>query len=137
MVCWRYCFPETVMRLYTDKESIRTVGVEYLRIVGFGYPLTVFSMAMAALLRCTEQVRIPLYGSLAGVGTNMLLNWVLIFGNLGAPRHGSPRSCGRHGDLADCQHRRRDPGCARRKGIPTCWLSGGISAGRCSSSGCI
>ena len=81
-------FPETVMRLYTDKEAIQRIGVEYLRIVGFGYPLTVFSMAMAALLRCTGQVRIPLYGSFASVGANIFLNWVLIFGHLGAPAMG-------------------------------------------------
>ena len=81
-------FPETVMRLYTDKESIRQVGVSYLRIVGFAYPLMVFSMAMAALLRCTGRVRIPLWGSIAGVCTNILLNWTLIFGHLGAPAMG-------------------------------------------------
>ena len=78
-------FPETVMRLYTDKESIQRIGVEYLRIAGFGYPLMVFSMAMAALLRCTGRVRIPLWGSVVGVITNMVLNWLLIFGNLGFP----------------------------------------------------
>ena len=82
------CFPETVMRLYTDKESIRSIGDEYLRIAGFSYPLSVFSMAMAALLRCTERVRIPLYGSIAAVGVNVGLNWVLIFGHLGAPAMG-------------------------------------------------
>ena len=76
-------FPEAIMRLYTDKEAIQKVGVEYLRIAGFSYPLMVFSMAMAALLRCTGRVRIPLYGSLAGVIANIFLNWVLIFGNLG------------------------------------------------------
>ena len=78
------CFPEAVMRMYTDKESIRSIGVEYLRIAGFSYPLIVFSMAMACLLRCTGRVRIPLFGSVAGVCTNIFLNWVLIFGNLGA-----------------------------------------------------
>ena len=82
------CFPETVMRLYTDKESIQRIGAEYLRIAGFSYPLSVFSMAMASLLRCTGRVRLPLYGSAAGVAANIALNWVLIFGNLGAPRMG-------------------------------------------------
>ena len=82
------CFPESVMRLYTDKEPIRRIGAEYLRIAGFGYPLMVFSMAMSALLRCTGRVRIPLWGSIAGVFTNIVLNWVLIFGNLGAPAMG-------------------------------------------------
>ncbi|WP_035767399.1 MATE family efflux transporter [Butyrivibrio sp. NC2002] len=77
------CFPNLVMSLYTDKESIRQIGISYLKIVGFGYPLMVLSMAMAALLRCTERVRIPLYGSVAAVVTNIFLNWVLIFGHLG------------------------------------------------------
>ena len=68
------CFPDAVMRLYTDKENIQKLGVEYLRIAGFAYPLMVFSMAMAALLRCTERVRIPLWGSDAVVVTNIFLN---------------------------------------------------------------
>ena len=81
-------FPESVMRLYTDKEAIQKIGVEYLRIAGFSYPLMVFSMAMAVMLRCTERVRIPLYGSIASVLTNVFLNWVLIFGHLSAPAMG-------------------------------------------------
>ncbi len=81
-------FPETVMRLYTDKESIQAIGVEYLRIVAFSYPLMVLSMAMASLLRSTERVTIPMYGSFIAVGVNIVLNWVLIFGNLGAPALG-------------------------------------------------
>ena len=81
-------FQETVMRLYTDKPAIQAVGVEYLRIVGFGYPLMVFSMAVASLLRCTEKVQLPLYGSIVAVITNIFLNWVLIFGHLGMPRMG-------------------------------------------------
>ena len=82
------CFPEAVMHMYTDKPHIQAIGIEYLRIAGFAYPLMVFSMAMAALLRCTGKVRVPLWGSIAGVLTNIFMNWVLIFGNLGAPRMG-------------------------------------------------
>ncbi len=81
-------FPDAIMRLYTDKPAIQFVGAEYLRIVGFAYPLMVFSMAMAALLRCTEKVRIPLYGSICAVIVNVCLNWVLIFGHLGMPAMG-------------------------------------------------
>ncbi len=81
-------FPETVMRLYTDKAQIQTVGTAYLRIAGFAYPLMVLSMAMAALLRCTGQVRIPLWGSIAGVASNVTLNWILIFGRFGFPAMG-------------------------------------------------
>ena len=81
-------FPELIMRLYTDKESIQAVGVEYLRLVAFAYPLQIYSMAMASLLRSTERVRIPLYGAIVSVAVNLFLNWVLIFGNLGMPRMG-------------------------------------------------
>ena len=81
-------FPELVMKLYTDKPAIQEIGVEYLKIVGFSYILMVFSMAIAVLLRCTERVKLPLYGSAAGVVINIFLNWVLIFGNLGLPEMG-------------------------------------------------
>ncbi|ORX75460.1 MATE efflux family protein [Anaeromyces robustus] len=81
-------FPKGVMILYTDKPVIQEIGVEYLRIAGFSYILMVYSMAMAVLLRCTERVRIPLYGSIVGVAVNIFLNWVLIFGHFGLPRMG-------------------------------------------------
>ena len=81
-------FPWTIMRLYTDKESIQTIGVEYLRVVGFAYPLQVISMAMSALLRSTEKMRLPMYAAVASVFTNIALNWALIYGRLGLPAMG-------------------------------------------------
>ena len=80
--------PEWVMSVYTDKTSIQQIGVKYLRVVGFAYPLQIFSMAMSALLRSTERVRIPFYAAIASVFTNMALNWVFIYGHLGAPAMG-------------------------------------------------
>lgn len=80
--------PEFIMGVYTDKTSIQEVGVQYLRVVGLAYPLQIFSVGMSTLLRSTEQVRIPLYASIASVSTNLFLNWVFIYGNLGAPAMG-------------------------------------------------
>ncbi|MBQ9951241.1 MAG: MATE family efflux transporter [Clostridia bacterium] len=80
--------PELVMKIYTDKVSIQEIGVKYLRIVGFAYPMQVFAVAMSSLLRSTERVKIPLYASIASVVTNMALNWVLIFGRFGLPAMG-------------------------------------------------
>lgn len=73
-------FPETVMRLYTDKTSIQIIGVEYLSLVGWAYPVQILAMAMSALLRSTGRVRIPLYGAVASVSANVILNWFLIKG---------------------------------------------------------
>lgn len=81
-------FPETVMKIYTDKENIRAIGVPYLRIVGFAYPLMVFSMAASAFLRSTERVRIPLVASIVSVLTNVLFNFLLIEGRFGCPALG-------------------------------------------------
>ena len=86
--CLALFAPELVMQIYTDKASIQAIGVDYLQIVGFAYLLQVISMAMSALLRSTERVRIPLFAAGASVATNMSLNWVFIYGKLGMPALG-------------------------------------------------
>jgi len=80
--------PEFIIGIYTDKESIRQVGVPYLRIVGWCYPLQTLAMAMGSLLRSVEKVKIPLFASIASLITNTFLNWVLIFGRFGFPHLG-------------------------------------------------
>ena len=80
--------PEWVMGVYTDKQAIVLIGVKYLRVVGFAYPLQILSMAMSALLRSTERVRIPFYAAIASVATNIALNWAFIYGKLGLPAMG-------------------------------------------------
>ena len=80
--------PQLIMRLYTDKVAIQEIGISYLKIVGFAYPLQLFSIAASTLLRATERVRIPLYAAIASVLSNIFLNWVFIYGNLGCPALG-------------------------------------------------
>ena len=80
--------PDLVMQLYTDSPEIRRIGIEYLRIVGFSFPLQVIASAMAALLRSIEKVKIPLIGGIAAVVTNCVCNYILIFGKLGLPALG-------------------------------------------------
>lgn len=81
-------FPSFAISIYTDKPAIQEIGITYLRIVGYAYPLQVLVMAMSALLRSIEQVRIPLYGGIASVLTNFLANYLLIFGIGPFPRLG-------------------------------------------------
>ena len=81
--------PEFVINIYTDKQEIQAIGVTYLRIVGFAYPLQILAMAISALLRSIEQVKIPLYGGIASVIANCLFNYLLIFGKLGFPQMGA------------------------------------------------
>ena len=83
------CAPEFVMGVYTDKAEIQSIGISYLRIVGFAYPLQILAMAMSALLRSIEQVRIPLYGGIASVVANCFFNYLFIFGKCGLPKMGA------------------------------------------------
>lgn len=82
-------FPNTVMKIYTDKQEIQNIGITYLKIVGFAYPLQIFAMAVSALLRSIEQVKVPLYGGIASVIANCFFNYLLIFGKCGLPRMGA------------------------------------------------
>lgn len=80
--------PEFILNIYTDKTAIQEVALPYLRIVGYSFPLQVLAMAMSSLLRSTERVKIPLLASIAALGTNLLINWLLIFGKFGLPQMG-------------------------------------------------
>lgn len=80
--------PQTIMRMYTDKVVIQEIGVEYLKVIGYAYPFQVTAIAMSALLRATERVKIPLYAAICSVFSNILLNWALIGGHWGFPAMG-------------------------------------------------
>lgn len=80
--------PEWVLFLFTDDAAAAAEAVPYLRFVGLTYPAMALSMVVGTLLRSTERVILPLIGSLVGVGTNIFLNYSLIYGHFGMPRLG-------------------------------------------------
>ena len=80
--------PQLIMSLYTDKRAIQEIGIRYLRIVGFAYPLQTLAQAQCALLRSTERVRIPLIASITALLTNFICNFILIYGRFGFPALG-------------------------------------------------
>ena len=80
--------PDLLLGLYTDKANLIEIGIPYIRIVGFSYPLTVATMIIGFLLRSTERVKAPLVCSIAGLVVNMILNWLLIYGRFGLPKMG-------------------------------------------------
>ncbi len=82
--------PTLVMRLYTTDEAVISAGCAYLRLVAMGFPAVGLQQIANASLRSTGSVRTPMYGTVVCVLTNILLNYILIFGNLGAPALGLP-----------------------------------------------
>ena len=63
-------------------------GKKYLHIILIGMIPFSISIAYASTMRETGDTVMPMIASIAGVATNTLLNWVLIFGFLGAPALG-------------------------------------------------
>lgn len=81
-------FPEAVMSLFSRNEVMISAGADYLRIIGFAYPFFAFGNTLICAIRGVEIVKISVVVNLSGLVTNVLLNWVLIFGRLGAPAMG-------------------------------------------------
>ncbi|MBQ7875113.1 MAG: MATE family efflux transporter [Oscillospiraceae bacterium] len=79
------CIPETVMSWYSDDPAVIEAGASYLRIIGWAYPFYSVTNAMASVLRSAHIVKISIIIYLSSLFANVSLNWVLIFGNLGAP----------------------------------------------------
>lgn len=82
------CFPEVILRLFTSDEAVLALGVEYLQVVCFTYPMVGMTYAYAAVLRGTGNVKLPMYTSIVGLVGNGILNYLLIFGHMGLPALG-------------------------------------------------
>ena len=83
-------FPRTVLSLMvvgnSEAAAILDVAESYMFLMGcIGIPM-VISTVIASSLREIGEVRVPLIISVTATCVNTFLNWVLIYGNLGAPR---------------------------------------------------
>lgn len=83
-------FPRQVLSLMlignTQAPEILDQGVAYIRLMFFmGFQMTM-SLCMATSLRDTGRVKLPLLISALSTLVNVFFDWVLIYGNLGAPR---------------------------------------------------
>lgn len=83
-----FFFPGLIMKIFTRDIQVINLGIKYLRIISITFILTGMTQAYSTSLRSIGIARPPMFGSLIGILTNVLLNWVLIFGNLGFPALG-------------------------------------------------
>ena len=83
--------PEAILAIFTPDPAIRAAGVEYLRIMNLFLPhfRPESGIALLAMLRSVETVRIGFWVSLAALAVNISLNYLLIGGHLGAPALGA------------------------------------------------
>ena len=82
------CTPECVMSWYSDDAEVIKEGADYLRIVGWIYPVYSVTNAMVCIFRCAHEIKISIAVYLTSLIVNVFFNWVFIFGNLGSPAMG-------------------------------------------------
>ena len=79
-------FPTQLMGLLTNDPVLAELAAGYARIVGPSYLLNSITGVYVGAHRSMEHPRLGLIIFSISMCTNTFLNWVLIFGNLGAPR---------------------------------------------------
>ena len=80
--------PEIIMKIMSKDPEVMKFGEAYLKIVAPSCLFMGMTQAYSTALRSTEQTKLPMYGSLIGVGLNIVLNWIFIFGKFGMPAMG-------------------------------------------------
>lgn len=81
-------FSDSVLGIFSNDKDVIVRGAEYLRIVAISYlPASMTSM-LNGIMRSMEKVKVALLSNFVGIGTNIILNYVLIFGMLGFPQMG-------------------------------------------------
>jgi putative MATE family efflux protein len=83
-----FFFTREFLGLFTNDIIVIDEAVKYARVICFSYLLFCISNVINASLRCIGTVKVGLYLSLLGFFLNVSLNWVFIFGKLGAPAMG-------------------------------------------------
>ncbi|MFA6506042.1 MAG: MATE family efflux transporter [Treponemataceae bacterium] len=88
ILCWT--IPEQLLSFMTAgnaaQAEIVEVGAEYLRLVSFTWFPIAISTAIGTAFRDVGKPRIPLFISVAATIINTIGNYLLIYGNFGAPR---------------------------------------------------
>ena len=83
-----FFFPTQIMGLLTNDPVLRDVAAEYARIVGFSYVFNSLTSVYVGAHRSMENPRLGLAIFSVSMVSNTILNWILIFGKLGAPALG-------------------------------------------------
>lgn len=80
--------PRQFMALFGNDAAVIAVAADYARIVGWSYFFDSFVQVYVGAHRSMGDPRRGLYILCVSMAANTFLNWVFIFGNLGAPRLG-------------------------------------------------
>ncbi|MCL2567492.1 MAG: MATE family efflux transporter [Alphaproteobacteria bacterium] len=79
-------FAENFMELFSADNEVITIGTGFLQIIAIAFPINAVSIAIATSLRSMGKTKQALYIVVIATIVNTILNYGLIYGNLGLPR---------------------------------------------------
>lgn len=79
---------EPILLAIGQEPVVARLAQDYLRIAGFGLIAVLCQLTLNSYLAAMERPQVVLWITLAGLPLVIVLNWLLIFGNLGAPEMG-------------------------------------------------
>ena len=83
-----FLFPSFILSIYTNEAEIISQGQYYLKVLSLTFLIQSFTQSIVTVLRSAGVNRLGFYTSTIACLVNMAGNWILIFGNLGAPALG-------------------------------------------------
>lgn len=82
-------FSSRIMGIYTSDERTRQAAAEYLALMAGTFLPMAGATLLSTAFRCAEKPQLPLYASILSAILNTGLNYILIFGRLGAAAMGA------------------------------------------------
>ena len=75
-----YPFAEAIFRLYNAQNLILEYSVDYYSIRVFGFPFTLFTIAVFGVFRGLQNTYFPMIIAIIGAIANIILDYVLVYG---------------------------------------------------------
>ncbi|OBX24276.1 MULTISPECIES: MATE family efflux transporter [Bizionia] len=75
-----YPFAESIFKLYNASDLILNYSVEYYQIRVFGFPFTLFTIAIFGTFRGLQNTYYPMIIAIVGASVNIVLDIVLVYG---------------------------------------------------------
>ncbi len=88
MFTWAMIDPMGILRLFSNDERVMPEAMRYYTLIRWSYLFYCVTQVLIGAMRVVERVKIGMYLSMVTFVVNVFLNWVFIFGNLGAPALG-------------------------------------------------
>ncbi len=80
IIATTYPFAETIFKLYNASDLILNYSAEYYRIRVFGFPFTLFTIAVFGAFRGLQNTFYPMIIAIVGATSNIVLDIVLVYG---------------------------------------------------------